>query len=105
MATAFNYCVVDGRPHVLNTRKNQKLAPLDIKLVFPTPTRPMCWVAQTQLEIFQGIMGGMINPSLSEQIALLKECYGAMRPREKSARRDSRYCARFRRMLGDGRSG
>ena len=75
MATAFNYCVVDGRPHVLNTRKNQKLAPLDIKLVFPTPTRPMCWVAQTQLEIFQGIMGAMINQSLSEQIALLKEYY------------------------------
>ena len=59
----------------------------------------MCWVAQTQLEVFQGIMGAMINPSLSEQIALLKEYYGAMRPREKSARRDSRYCARFRRML------
>ena len=76
MATAFNYCVVDGRPHVLNTRKNQKLAPLDIKLVFPTPTRPMCWVAQTQLEIFQGIMGGTINPPLSEQIALLKAYYG-----------------------------
>ncbi len=76
VATAFNYCVVDGRPHVLNTRKNQKPVPLDIKKVFPTPTRPMCWVAETQLQIFQGIMSGMINPPVSEQIALLKEYYG-----------------------------
>ena len=76
VATAFNYCVVDGRPHVLNTRKNQKVVPLDIKRVLPTPTRPMCWVAETQLQIFQGIMSGMINPPVSEQIALLKEYYG-----------------------------
>jgi hypothetical protein len=75
VATAFNYCVVDGRPHVLNTRKNQKVVPLDIATVFPTPTRPMCWVAQTQLEVFQGIMSGAINPPLSEQIGLLREYY------------------------------
>ena len=56
--TAFNYCVVDGRPQVLNTLKNKKRVPLDVAKVFPTPTRPMCWVAQTQLEIFQGIMSG-----------------------------------------------
>ena len=31
VATAFNYCVVDGRPHVLHTLKNQKAVPLDIK--------------------------------------------------------------------------
>jgi hypothetical protein len=76
VATAFNYCVVDGRPHVLHTLKNKKAVPLDIKRVFPTPTRPMCWVAQTQLQVFQGIMSGTINPPLSEQIALLKEYYG-----------------------------
>jgi hypothetical protein len=75
VATAFNYCVVDGRPHVLHTRKSQKPVPLDIKKVFPTPTRPMCWVAQTQLQLFQGIMSGAINPPVSEQIALLKEYY------------------------------
>jgi hypothetical protein len=74
--TAFNYCVADGRPQVLNTLKNKKRVPLDIAKVFPTPTRPMCWVAQTQLEIFQGIMSGAINPSIAEQVALLREYYG-----------------------------
>jgi len=74
--TAFNYCVVDGRPQVLNTLKNKKRVPLDVAKVFPTPTRPMCWVAQTQLEIFQGIMGGAINPPIAEQVALLREYYG-----------------------------
>ena len=74
--TAFNYCVVDGRPHVLNTLKNKKRVPLDVATVFPAPTRPMCWVAQTQLEIFQGIMSGAINPPVAEQVALLKEYYG-----------------------------
>jgi len=74
--TAFNYCVVDGRPQVLNTLKNKKRVPLEIAKVFPTPTRPMCWVAQTQLEIFQGIMSGAINPPVSEQVALLREYYG-----------------------------
>jgi len=74
--TAFNYCVVDGRPHVLNTLKNKKRVPLDVATVFPAPTRPMCWVAQTQLEIFQGIMSGAINPPVAEQVALLREYYG-----------------------------
>ena len=74
--TAFNYCVVDGRPQVLNTLKNKKRVPLDVAKVFPTPTRPMCWVAQTQLEIFQGIMSGAINPPVAEQVALLREYYG-----------------------------
>jgi hypothetical protein len=32
-------------------------------------------VAQTQLEVFQGIMSGAINPPLSEQIVLLREYY------------------------------
>lgn len=76
VATAFNYCVVDGRPHVLHTLKSKKAVPLDIKRVFPTPTRPMCWVAETQLQVFQGIMSGAINPPLPDQIALLKEYYG-----------------------------
>jgi hypothetical protein len=75
VAAAFNYCVVDGRPHVLHTLKNKKAVPLDIKRIFPTPTRPMCWVAQTQLQVFQGIMSGTINPPLSDQIALLQEYY------------------------------
>jgi hypothetical protein len=75
VAAAFNYCVTDGRPQVLNTLKNRKPVPVDIATVFPTPTRPMCWVAQTQLEVFQGVMSGTINPPLSEQIALLKEYY------------------------------
>ena len=61
---------------MLNTLKNQKAVPLDVTRVFPTPTRPMCWVAQTQLQVFQGIMSGTINPPLADQIALLKEYYG-----------------------------
>ena len=74
--TAFNYCVTDGRPQVLNTLKNKKRVPLDVAKVFPTATRPMCWVAQTQLQIFQGIMSGAINPPVPEQVALLREYYG-----------------------------
>ena len=35
----------------------------------------MCWVAATQLELFQGIMGGLIDPPIADQIALLEEYY------------------------------
>ena len=71
----FNYCATDGRPHTVNTLKNNKRVPLDVADVFPTPTRPMCWIVQTQAELFQGIMGGAINPPIADQVALLREYY------------------------------
>jgi hypothetical protein len=74
-ATAFTYCATDGRPHSVNTLKNGKLSPLVVEDVFPEPTRPMCWIVQTQAEIFQGIMGGAINPPRADQVALLEEYY------------------------------
>ena len=48
---------------------------LEVGTVHPTPTRPMCWVAQAQADIFQGIMSGAINLSIDDQIALLREYY------------------------------
>ena len=33
----------------------------------------MCWIVQTQADIFQGIMSGKINPPIAEQVALLQE--------------------------------
>jgi hypothetical protein len=72
---AFGYCAKDGRPHWINTLKNKKRVPLEVASVHPTPTRPMCWVAETQAEIFQGIMGGTINLSIQDQMALLREYY------------------------------
>jgi hypothetical protein len=72
---AFTYCVTDGRPHWINTLKSRKRVPLEVAAVHPTPTRPMCWVAQTQAEMFQGIMGGTINLSIGDQAALLREYY------------------------------
>ena len=41
----------------------------------PTPTRPTCWIVQTQADLFQGLMGGVIDPPVDDQIALLKEYY------------------------------
>ena len=71
VAAAFNYCATDGRPHSIKRRgRNLKVA-----TIHPTPTRPMCWVAQTQLDLFQGIMGGLIDVPVKDQIALLKEYY------------------------------
>jgi hypothetical protein len=75
VGAAFNYCATDGRPHSLNTLKNEKRVPLDVAKVHPKPTRPMCWIVQTQADIFQGIMGGTIDVPMAEQVALLKEYY------------------------------
>jgi hypothetical protein len=72
---AFSYCAADGRPHWINTLKNGKRVSLDVAKVHPAPTRPMCWVVQTQADIFQGIMSGMIDPPLADQVALLREYY------------------------------
>ena len=72
---AFAYCATDGRPHWINTMKNGKRVPLEVAKVHPTPTRPMCWVAETQADIFQGIMSGTINLSRSDQAAVLREYY------------------------------
>lgn len=70
-AEAFNYCLTDGRPHSIKSRRGAQV----VSTIHPTPTRPMCWVANTQLEIFQGIMGGVIDPPIADQVALLREYY------------------------------
>jgi hypothetical protein len=84
--TAFNYCVTDGRPHSINTLKNKKTVPVDVAKVHPTPTRPMCWIVQTQADIFQGIMSGKINPPVAEQVALLQEYYDCSAIKSKVSR-------------------
>jgi hypothetical protein len=71
-AKAFEYCATDGRPHWIKNRRGQSQ---DVSKIHPTPTRPMCWVAQTQADLFQGIMGGQIAPPMAEQVALLREYY------------------------------
>jgi hypothetical protein len=53
----------------------------------------MCWVANTQLKIFLGIMSGAIDPLLEEQVALLREYYECDRVKGKvSARRFKALC-------------
>ena len=53
----------------------------------------MCWVAETQPDIFQGIMSGKIDPPLDEQVALLKEYYQCDQIKGKvSARRFKALC-------------
>jgi hypothetical protein len=74
-AKAFGYCATDGRPHWLNTLKAGKRVKVDVSKVHPAPTRPMCWVVQTQSDIFQGIMSGMIDLPIADQVALLREYY------------------------------
>ena len=92
--TAFNYCATDGRPHSVNTLKRGKPVPLDVKDVFPAPTRPMCWIVQTQADVFQGIMSGAINPPVADQVALLKEYYDC------SAIKSKVSAARFKALCG-----
>ena len=72
---AFAYCAADGRPHFMNTLKGKKTVSVDVAKVHPKPTRPMCWVAETQADVFQGIMGGEINLSAADQASLLREYY------------------------------
>jgi hypothetical protein len=69
--TAFNYCATDGRPHTIKGRGGN----LDVAKIHPTPTRPMCWVVESQLDLFQGIMAGLIDPPVKDQVALLQEYY------------------------------
>ena len=86
---AFKYCATDGRPHTITGRRGK----IDVAKVHPTPTRPMCYVAETQLELFQGIMGGAIDPPIDEQLALLREYYDCDRIKGKvSARRFRAMC-------------
>jgi len=95
--TAFGYCASDGRPHSVNTLKNGKRSPLVVADVFPEPTRPMCWIVQTQADVFQGIMSGAINPPVADQIALLKEYYQC------SAIKSKVSAARFKALCDFGR--
>jgi hypothetical protein len=93
VAKAFEYCATDGRPHWINTLKGRKRISLEVSKVHPTPTRPMCWVAQTQLEVFQGIMSGAINVPIADQVALLQEYYDCKAIKSKvSAARYKAFC-------------
>jgi hypothetical protein len=86
---AFKYCATDGRPHSIKSKKGNHT----VAVIHPTPTRPMCWVAETQRELFQGIMGGVIDPPLKDQVALLKEYYECDRIKGKvSAKRFKAMC-------------
>jgi len=90
----FNSCVVDGRPASMNTLKDGKREPLDVARIHPKPTRPMCWVAQTQADVFQGIMGGAIDVPLAEQRSLIREYYECDSIKSKVS------AARFRALCG-----
>ena len=53
----------------------------------------MCWVVQTQSDIFQGIMSGVIDPPIADQVALLREYYDCSRIKSKvSAARFKALC-------------
>jgi hypothetical protein len=68
---AFKYCATDGRPHSIKSKKGKH----NVSTIHPTPTRPTCWIAETQLDLFQGLMGGLIDVPLKDQVALLNEYY------------------------------
>jgi len=91
VAKAFSYCATDGRPHSINTLKGRKRVSLDVSKVHPTPTRPMCWIVQTQAEVFQGIMSGAIHVPIADQVTLLQEYYDCRAIKSKVSR--ARYTA------------
>jgi hypothetical protein len=89
VGAAFNYCATDGRPHSIRSKRGDHR----VSTIHPTPTRPMCWIVETQLELFQGIMSGKIDPPLDDQVALLKEYYECDKIKGKvSARRYRALC-------------
>jgi hypothetical protein len=96
---AFAYCATDGRPHTINTMRNGKTSKLDVEKVHPKPTRPMCWIAETQTDIFQGIMSGAINPPIADQVALLREYYECSKIKSKVS------AARFKALCDFGPAG
>jgi hypothetical protein len=71
VAKAYKYCVDDGRPAKIT--RNDRNVP--VSEIHPSPTRPMCYVALTQQQLFQIIMGGILDIPVREQVALLKEFY------------------------------
>jgi hypothetical protein len=89
VGAAFKYCATDGRPHSIRSKRGNH----NVSTIHPVPTRPMCWIAETQLELFQGIMGGLIDPPIADQVALLKEYYECDRIKGKvSAKRFKALC-------------
>ena len=73
VATVLKACATDGRPQWIKNKTTG--ASLDIEKIHPTPTRPMCWIAETQSDLFQRLLDGRIDPPRADQIALLKEYY------------------------------
>jgi hypothetical protein len=88
---AFAYCATDGRPHWIKDRRGRNV---EVSEVHPAPTRPMCWITQTQADLFQGIMGGVIAPPMAEQVELLREYYDCKTIKSKVSR------ARFKVLCG-----
>jgi hypothetical protein len=76
-AAAFAFCATDGRPHEITNVATRKTIP--VATIHPTPTRPTCWIAQTQAPIFQGLLGGVIDLPIADQVAILKEYYECSR--------------------------
>lgn len=70
---AFRNCSVDGRPAAVKDRDNNVV--LQVSDVFPDPTKPTCYVALTQQNLFKAIMGGIIDLPIPDQISLLNEYY------------------------------
>lgn len=90
VAKAFEYCATDGRPHRI---RNTSGTTLKVSEIHPEPTRPMCWIAETQADLFQGIMSGLIDPPIADRIALLREFYDCKRIKGKvSAKRFKALC-------------
>ena len=99
---AFGYCTTDGRPHWIKDKGTG--TDLVVSTIHPTPTRPTCWIAQTQADLFQGIMSGVIDPPVADQVELLEEYYECKKiktkvsaTRYKAVLRSNSACARFRR--------
>lgn len=87
----FKYCAEDGRPDsVVNKISGQKVP---LKNAYPEPTKPMCWVAATQADVFKEVMGGIFKIPVKKQVALLEDYYDCKKIKAKvSATRYAALC-------------
>lgn len=74
VAAVVKSCTTDGRPKSIENRVKKES--VDVATIHPEPTRPLCWIAETQQEVFESIMSGAVNPPVADQVALIKEYYG-----------------------------
>ena len=77
-------CLQDGTPdRIFSKQGREQVDNLnEIKSrYYPTPTRPMLWVHETQFEMWQMILGGTFNNVPEEKtVALLQEFHGCNDP-------------------------